>query len=88
LKINLSKSQLLGVGVDSTTVYSAALNIGCSVMKTPFKYLGVMVGSNMAKLKAWDETILKLKSRLSKWKINTLSIGGAKVPIESAGISS
>ncbi|GJV99272.1 RNA-directed DNA polymerase, eukaryota [Tanacetum coccineum] len=77
LKINLSKSQLLGVGVDSATVYSAALNIGCSVMKTPFKYLGVMVGGNMAKLKAWDETILKLKSRLSKWKINTLSIGVA-----------
>ncbi|GKD41149.1 RNA-directed DNA polymerase, eukaryota, partial [Tanacetum coccineum] len=83
LKINLSKSQLLGVGVDSATVYSAALNIGCSVMKTPFKYLGVMVGGNMAKLKAWDETILKLKSRLSKWKINTLSIGGRLTLLKS-----
>ncbi|GKF83553.1 RNA-directed DNA polymerase, eukaryota, partial [Tanacetum coccineum] len=83
LKINLSKSQLLGVGVDSATVYSAALNIGCSVMKTPFKYLGVMVGGNMAKLKAWDETILMLKSRLSKWKINTLSIGGRLTLLKS-----
>ncbi|GJT40504.1 RNA-directed DNA polymerase, eukaryota, partial [Tanacetum coccineum] len=83
LKINLSKSQLRGVGVDSATVYSAALNIGCSVMKTPFKYLGVMVGGNMAKLKAWDETILKLKSRLSKWKINTLSIGGRLTLLKS-----
>ncbi|GJW98978.1 hypothetical protein Tco_0180786 [Tanacetum coccineum] len=83
LKINLSKSQLLGVGVDSATVYSAALNIGCSVMKTPFKYLRVMVGGNMAKLKAWDETILKLKSRLSEWKIYTLFIGGRLTLLKS-----
>ncbi|GJZ51537.1 RNA-directed DNA polymerase, eukaryota [Tanacetum coccineum] len=85
LKINLSKSQLLGVGVDSATVYSAALNIGCSVMKTPFKYLGVMVGGNMATgLKVWNETILKALSSCSiEWKINTLSIGGRLTLLKS-----
>nr|GEX02712.1 RNA-directed DNA polymerase, eukaryota [Tanacetum cinerariifolium] len=43
LKINLKKSQLLGVGVASDLLTEAAVNIGCSVMKTTFKYLGVMV---------------------------------------------
>ncbi|GKF57130.1 hypothetical protein Tco_0170667, partial [Tanacetum coccineum] len=51
-------------------------SLGCSIMKLPFIYLGVPMGGNMASIKAWDVIIGKLKSRLSKWKINTLSIGG------------
>ncbi|GJV65363.1 RNA-directed DNA polymerase, eukaryota [Tanacetum coccineum] len=76
LKINLQKSNLLGVGVTGSLVNEAAASIGCSVMKAPFKYLGVMVGGNMSKINAWDDMVGKIKSRLSKWKINTLSIGG------------
>nr|GEV50141.1 hypothetical protein [Tanacetum cinerariifolium] len=30
----------------------------------------------MTKLKAWDNVIAKLRTRLSKWKVKTLSIGG------------
>ncbi|GJS58306.1 RNA-directed DNA polymerase, eukaryota [Tanacetum coccineum] len=44
LKINLKKSQLLGVGTSNDSITAAALKLRCSVMKTPFKYLGVMVG--------------------------------------------
>ncbi|GJY26514.1 hypothetical protein Tco_0401240, partial [Tanacetum coccineum] len=44
LSINLKKSHLLGVGIRSEDVNAAALYFGCSTMKTPFKYLGVMVG--------------------------------------------
>ncbi|GKD34056.1 RNA-directed DNA polymerase, eukaryota [Tanacetum coccineum] len=76
LKINLQKSNLLGVGVTGSLVNEAAASIGCSVMKAPFKYLGVMVGGNMSKINAWDDMVGKIKSRLSKWKINTLSIVG------------
>nr|GEX99563.1 RNA-directed DNA polymerase, eukaryota [Tanacetum cinerariifolium] len=42
LKINIMKSNLLGVGVSREVVSIAARNIGCLVMSTPFKYLGVM----------------------------------------------
>ncbi|GJZ18722.1 RNA-directed DNA polymerase, eukaryota [Tanacetum coccineum] len=49
-------------------VNEAASLIGCSVMKAPFKYLGVMVGGNASLVKAWDDTINKLKMRcLSLW---------------------
>lgn len=76
LKINVHKSQLLGVGVPPDIIEAAGHSLGCSVMKTPFKYLGVPVGGNMHSIKAWDDVIRKIKSRLSKWKVNTLSVGG------------
>nr|GFB19910.1 RNA-directed DNA polymerase, eukaryota, reverse transcriptase zinc-binding domain protein [Tanacetum cinerariifolium] len=74
LSINLKKSHLLGV--PDNLVTTAALYFGCSIMKYPFKYLGVRVGDNMSLVKAWDETVTKLRNRLSKWKLKTLSIGG------------
>ncbi|GJS62440.1 RNA-directed DNA polymerase, eukaryota [Tanacetum coccineum] len=83
LKINLKKSHLLGVGTSNDTITAAALNLGCSVMKTPFKYLGVMVGGNSSTIKAWDDTIGKLKARLSNWKLKTLSIGGRLTLLKS-----
>ncbi|GJS11636.1 RNA-directed DNA polymerase, eukaryota [Tanacetum coccineum] len=76
LNINLSKSHLLGVRVPFESVNNAVAIIGCSTMRTPFKYLGVMVGDNTSKVHAWDDTISKVKSRLSNWKSKTLSVGG------------
>nr|GEY38350.1 RNA-directed DNA polymerase, eukaryota [Tanacetum cinerariifolium] len=49
---------------------------GCSIMEKKFRYLGVMVGERMSRYKTWDDVVLKLKTRLSKWKAKTLSIGG------------
>nr|GEZ84741.1 RNA-directed DNA polymerase, eukaryota [Tanacetum cinerariifolium] len=54
----------------------AASLIGCAVMQNPFRYLGVMVGDSMSQKLAWADTVQKLRSRLSKWKVKTLSIGG------------
>nr|GEU63412.1 RNA-directed DNA polymerase, eukaryota [Tanacetum cinerariifolium] len=76
LSINLKKSNLLGVGVRSEYVKDVAVNLGCLTMQTPFKYLGVMVGGNCATSQAWEDTIGKLKARLSNWKLKTLSVGG------------
>nr|GEZ45442.1 RNA-directed DNA polymerase, eukaryota [Tanacetum cinerariifolium] len=83
LKINIMKSNFLGVGVSREAVSIAARNIGCLVTSTPFKYLGVMVGGNMYLTKSWDAILGKLKSRLSKWKQNTLSIGGRLTLLKS-----
>nr|GFC90166.1 RNA-directed DNA polymerase, eukaryota [Tanacetum cinerariifolium] len=83
LSINLKKSQLLGVGIPDSLVLEAATMIGCSVLHTPFKYLGIMVGENMSSIRAWDETVNKLKSRLSSWKLKTFSIGGRLTLLKS-----
>ena len=63
--INLKKGHLLRVGISIESINATALNLGCSTMKTPFKYLGVMVGGNSLTSQAWDDTIDKLKARLS-----------------------
>nr|GEZ84073.1 RNA-directed DNA polymerase, eukaryota [Tanacetum cinerariifolium] len=43
LCINVNKSHVLGVSVPLDIVRQGALRIGCEVMQTPLKYLGVMV---------------------------------------------
>ncbi|GJR29918.1 RNA-directed DNA polymerase, eukaryota [Tanacetum coccineum] len=44
LKINLQKSKLMGIGVNTSVVETAANLIGCSILSSPFNYLGVKVG--------------------------------------------
>ncbi|GJT47589.1 RNA-directed DNA polymerase, eukaryota [Tanacetum coccineum] len=66
----------LKVGIPDNLVSAAAYSLGCLVMKSSFKYSGVRVGGIMSLVKAWDETVTKLRKRLSKWKLKTLSIGG------------
>ncbi|GKA98844.1 RNA-directed DNA polymerase, eukaryota [Tanacetum coccineum] len=65
LKINVNKSQVLGVGVPPDIVNQGASRIGCSVMHLPFEYLGVMVG---------DHILTLLKSVLGAVPIYNMSI--------------
>ncbi|GJU84710.1 RNA-directed DNA polymerase, eukaryota [Tanacetum coccineum] len=76
LKINIHKSKLMGIGIPQDVVASTANSIGCAILTSPFNYLRVKVGGNMSRLISWDEVIAKISSRLSKWKLKTLSIGG------------
>nr|GEY49701.1 RNA-directed DNA polymerase, eukaryota, reverse transcriptase zinc-binding domain protein [Tanacetum cinerariifolium] len=57
--------------------------MGCCTLTTPFLYLGVKVGGSMSRIKAWDEIEAKLHSRLSKWKMKTLSSGGRLTILKS-----
>ncbi|GJZ25083.1 RNA-directed DNA polymerase, eukaryota [Tanacetum coccineum] len=83
MSINIQKSHLLGVGIPDVSVTEAANSISCSIMKAPFKYLGILVGDNMSSIKAWDEIVAKMKKRLSRWKLNTLSVGGRLTLLKS-----
>nr|GFB03262.1 RNA-directed DNA polymerase, eukaryota [Tanacetum cinerariifolium] len=44
MSINIHKGPILGVGIPDNTVSEAASLLGCAILKTPFKYLGIMVG--------------------------------------------
>nr|GEY31390.1 RNA-directed DNA polymerase, eukaryota, reverse transcriptase zinc-binding domain protein [Tanacetum cinerariifolium] len=44
---------------------------------------GIFTGENMSSIWAWDETVNKLKLRLSSWKLKTLSIGGRLTLLKS-----
>ncbi|XVF32290.1 hypothetical protein REPUB_Repub17cG0069200 [Reevesia pubescens] len=54
---------------------------GCKERTIPFKYLGLLVGSNPRKLEFWKPIIDKVRSKLSLWKKKTLSFGGRLVLI-------
>ncbi|GKC00351.1 hypothetical protein Tco_0986487 [Tanacetum coccineum] len=83
LKINLHKSKLMGIGVNTSVVETAANLIGCSILYSPFNYLGVKVGSNMSRISSWDDVVSKVSSHLSKWKLKSLSIGGRLTLLKS-----
>ncbi|GKB17573.1 RNA-directed DNA polymerase, eukaryota [Tanacetum coccineum] len=83
LKINFHKSKLMVVGVNSDEVERAASLVGCSTFSSPFKYLGVKVGGNMSRINSWEEVITKVSTRLSKWKLKSLSIGGRLTLLKS-----
>ncbi|GKA40550.1 hypothetical protein Tco_0733143 [Tanacetum coccineum] len=83
LKININKSKLMGIGVHLKDVEIVAIHIGCTTFSTSFYHLGVKEGGMMARINSWDDVVSKVTSRLSKWKLQTLSIGGRLTIIKS-----
>ncbi|GKC19921.1 hypothetical protein Tco_1022071, partial [Tanacetum coccineum] len=71
-------SNINTIEVDRTTRI-----VGCSTFSSPFHYHGVKVGGVMSKISSWDEVNSKMYSRLSKWKLNSLSIGGRLTLLKS-----
>ncbi|GJT59827.1 hypothetical protein Tco_1003360 [Tanacetum coccineum] len=62
LSINIQKCQLLGVGVSQDIIVQAASAIGCSIMHSQFRYLGVSIGDRKNRLKAWESIVSKLRN--------------------------
>ncbi|GJX71769.1 RNA-directed DNA polymerase, eukaryota [Tanacetum coccineum] len=83
LLLNLSNSNLHGIDVTSHEVSRLANITGYAAARIPFCYLGLPVGSNMGRIQKWNEMIQRVKHRLSKWKVNLLSIGGRFTLIHS-----
>ena len=76
LKINLSKTSLIGVGVGSTDVSWMANRIRCNAGHFPFKFLGIPVGASMKRVAAWQPLIDKFSSKLSNWRATSLLAAG------------
>ena len=83
LKVNFSKSQLVGVNVEGSWLVEAARLLQCRVGHLPFVYLGLPIGGNTRHLSFWEPIINRIKSRLSGWKSKHLSLGGRLVLLKS-----
>jgi len=83
LKVNFSKSHLVGVNVASSWLTAAASVLNCKVGSIPFVYLGMPIGGNARRLSFWDPLINRIKARLSGWKSKYLSLGGRLVLLKS-----
>ncbi|KAM0043465.1 putative RNA-directed DNA polymerase [Helianthus debilis subsp. tardiflorus] len=76
LKINLGKSDIYGIGIDSSEVDDISVEVGCKSDSLSFKYLGLSVGANMNRNVNWRPVYEIFEKRLLLWKSAMLSIGG------------
>jgi hypothetical protein len=83
LKVNFHKSVLMGVNISQRWVEKVSKFLNCKIGCTLFKYLGLPIGANPRRLDTWKPVIEAVRSRLSKWKNNQLSIGGRVIIIKS-----
>ncbi|KAL5193109.1 putative ribonuclease H protein [Glycine soja] len=65
LKINFSKSSFGSIGMPDVWKQSAADYLNCSLLATPFVYLGIPIGANPRKSKMWDLIIHKIPRRVA-----------------------
>ncbi|GKB41608.1 hypothetical protein Tco_0886550 [Tanacetum coccineum] len=83
LKINVSKSNMFGLGMSSQDIKDMAFDTGCGLGNIPFSYLGLPFGANMHLTANWQPLIDRFWAKLSAWKASTLSIGGRLTLINS-----
>ncbi|GJS96150.1 putative RNA-directed DNA polymerase [Tanacetum coccineum] len=69
LRVNLAKSKLYEIGVNSVVI------LNCGFDSLPFIYLGLPVGMKMNCVESWNEVIDCFTNRISSWKTKILSIG-------------
>nr|GEV38593.1 RNA-directed DNA polymerase, eukaryota [Tanacetum cinerariifolium] len=79
----VGKYKLMGLHVDNDKIKRAASKLGCLTFKTPFMYLGSIVGGSMSRIQAWADVVDRVSSRYSKWKMNMLSISGRLTLLKS-----
>ena len=65
LKLNISKSNLYGVGISEDDLQEMAQITGCQAGSFPFTYLGLPIGKNMRRKSSWNTIIDKFKAKLS-----------------------
>jgi len=83
LKINFHKSKLVGINVGIQTLEVYAKSLHCTIMRVPFKYLGLEIRGNPKKKKHWELIIEKINTKLNGWKGSFLSMAGRICLIKS-----
>ncbi|GJV12668.1 reverse transcriptase domain, reverse transcriptase zinc-binding domain protein [Tanacetum coccineum] len=83
LKVNYNKSKIYGIGVTEGDLADMANWMGCGIGEFPFTYLGLPIGENMRRVKAWGPVVKKFKNRLTDWKAKTMSFEGRLTMVKS-----
>jgi hypothetical protein len=83
LKVNFSKSSVMGVNAGAEFLGLAERFLYCRVGSVPFIYLGLPVGANPRLKKTWQPLLQLLANRLGSWGNKYVSFGGRVVLINS-----
>ena len=87
LNINLNKSTISPINIDTQRTNYVAAKWGFSVNFLPIQYLGVPLGGKPNPRHFWSETTEKLQRKINKWKYASLSKGG-KITLIKATLAS
>jgi hypothetical protein len=83
LKVNFSKSCLMGENVPPLFMDMVCNFLNCKLGVVPFVYLGLPVGANPRRKSTWDPLIVQLRRRLRSWGNRYVSLGGRIVLLNS-----
>ncbi|XP_028097917.1 uncharacterized protein LOC114297657 [Camellia sinensis] len=67
LRVNLEKSRVAGINVDSSLIQRVAELLGCGIKTFPMKYLGLLLGGNRRGEVFWNPVVEKIGKRLERW---------------------
>lgn len=83
LKVNYSKSCLIGINVPRDFLDMAFTFLNCSEGNLPFNYLGLPIGANPRRVSTWEPLIEHVVKRLNLWGNKFISFGGRIVLLNS-----
>ncbi|KAK2420573.1 hypothetical protein QL285_031284 [Trifolium repens] len=83
LKVNFSKSCLIGINVEDDFLNMGTDFLNCKRGVAPFKYLGLPVGANPRKFSTWEPMLKVIRGRLGSWGNKHISLGGRIVMINA-----
>ncbi|XP_057426328.1 uncharacterized protein LOC130719736 [Lotus japonicus] len=76
LKINLSKSLIIGCNVPKETTRRLVSTYGWSIGKLPILYLGAPLGGNPRRTSFWGGMLDKLRNKARSWNSKYISLSG------------
>jgi len=74
LKVSYLKSNIGGVGCSQQMLQCCVTILNCEVMRTPFKYLGLLIGGCHKRRTFWEWVVERVRSRLGRWKGKFISM--------------
>lgn len=83
LSVNYEKSWVYGVNLGREELEELADGLGCRIGTMPIPYLGLKVGGRQLGTDGWGDVVEKVKARLRKWDVKSLSMGGRITIIKS-----
>nr|GFC45667.1 RNA-directed DNA polymerase, eukaryota [Tanacetum cinerariifolium] len=57
LRMNMSKSKIMGIAVNGDKVDEVAHRIGCGILEVHFTYLGSKVGGCLSRIQNWNDVV-------------------------------
>ncbi|CAK8570156.1 unnamed protein product [Lathyrus sativus] len=83
LKVNFSKSKVIGVNLDDGFLEVASNFLSCATTSLPFNFLGIPIGANPRRKITWEPLVTKIRNKLSLWRGKHISFGGRLTLINS-----